>query len=356
MPDSTLTIREIRDRIVRTAHERRESIERGEYDVPLRGSPLPLGEMLDLLSQWEYRRDSLALAVPPPAAGLGARLSRFCKNLVCKSLRWLLIRQVECNAAAIRHGQAVAELLALVDRNQTEFMAALTNLKLQIGHLANQVAELRGRQTVPDTHTPLSLECLRDSGSDLQAHQVYLDLLSGGNSQGRIPSCLILGSGRGDLLRFLTSEGMQVSGVEPEIRWFEYCRERELPVFHAGILDFLESVKDGSLGGIVIERKSFKLPARQLSPLLQRCWQKLHKDGILIAELENSCCVRSRGDTAPRLPIEDASFLIESQCFELVDLIFSAPLQAELPEFMLTSTAVPFDQKQYRNLALAGRK
>ena len=41
MPDSTLTISEIKTEILQRVRERQASIERGEYEVPLRYTPLP---------------------------------------------------------------------------------------------------------------------------------------------------------------------------------------------------------------------------------------------------------------------------------------------------------------------------
>src|SRR5438552_16385025 len=157
MPGSAPAIEEIKDAIVKRARARQAAIERGDYAVPLHYRPLPLPELLDLLGQWEYRRDALALAVPPPSPALAARLGRLCKLLVAQSLRWLLIRQVEFNTAAIRHAQALAELLAAVDRNQTEFLAAFTSLKLQVHALADRVAALE-RQ--PWTAAPSALGVL----------------------------------------------------------------------------------------------------------------------------------------------------------------------------------------------------
>src|SRR5438132_8440103 len=132
MPKPPPSVEEIKIAILERARERQASIARGALNVPLRYTALPLTALLDLLSQWEYRRDSLGLAVPPPAWGLAARLGRLCKSLVSRSLRWLFIRQVEFNTAAIRHAQALAEVLAVVDKNQAEFLAGLTNLKLQV--------------------------------------------------------------------------------------------------------------------------------------------------------------------------------------------------------------------------------
>ena len=53
-----LSIREIKETILRRARERQTKIERGEHDVPLHYTPLPLAKLFDLLGQLEYRETS----------------------------------------------------------------------------------------------------------------------------------------------------------------------------------------------------------------------------------------------------------------------------------------------------------
>ena len=137
-----LTIHEIKEDILQRARLRQASIERGAYDVPLRYSPLPLARLLDLLSQLEYRRNSLELAVPPPHRALRERLKRFFKNFICKCFRWLLIRQVEFNTVALEHAQEAARLLDLADQNHGDVTAAVTALRLQINSLGQRLSRL----------------------------------------------------------------------------------------------------------------------------------------------------------------------------------------------------------------------
>ena len=102
---ATPTIHDIKEEVLHRARERQASLSRGAYDVPLRYSPAQLTGLLDLLSQLEYRCDFLSLAVPPPHPAISERIKRFFKILVCKSLRWLMIRQVEFNAVALQQAR-----------------------------------------------------------------------------------------------------------------------------------------------------------------------------------------------------------------------------------------------------------
>src|SRR5207245_10940214 len=92
MPVAAPTVREIQDGILHQARARQASIERGEYEVPLAYAPLPLTALLDFLSQWEYRRDALALAVPPPVPCLAPRRPPLCPHLILPLVTWLLLR------------------------------------------------------------------------------------------------------------------------------------------------------------------------------------------------------------------------------------------------------------------------
>jgi SAM-dependent methyltransferase len=352
MPTSTLSIAEIKEQILQQARARQTRIERGAYDVPLRYAPLPLAELLDYLGQWEYRRDSLALAVPPASPGLGARLSRLCKSLVSKSLRWLLIRQVEFNTAALRHGRVLAEVLAVVDKNQAELLAAMTNLKMEVHTLAQRAAQLEGSLPNPNGAAPqLAPEDTADNGA---AHQSYLNYLvgeGGGSASRRRERVLVLGSGRGDFLRFLVAEGIAAEGIDTDAELVDYCRERELPAAQASCADYLQGLANDGLSGIVLESRAAAVPARELGELIGLCWTRLKKGGVLIVEVENPLHFG-----AIHVPIELLHFLFESRCFVVVDSAFSAPASSEVACIVQSSQGGAFDLKDYRRYAVIGRK
>jgi hypothetical protein len=290
--------------------------------------------------------------VPPPDPGLGAWLGRFCKNLICKSLRWLMIRQVEFNSAAVRHAQVSAGFLAEVDKNQAEVVAALTNFALQFHALAERVHQLEGKPIAAGAQANGTFAISESYEDNLLAHQAYLEFLQAREDE-RI---VVLGCRRGDLIRFLVSEGMAVQGIESDADLAEFCRERELPVLRAEFLDYLHGLEDGQLSGIVLQRTARQMSAQQLSLLLGRCWAKLRKGGVLVAEAANSNCGLALPGHESQLPVELLSFLFESQCFSIVDCVFSAPVVSSTASVIQTSSGQPFDRKRYRNYALIGRK
>jgi len=345
MPVATPTVREIQDGILHQARTRQASIERGEYEVPLAYAPLPLTELLDFLSQWEYRRDALALAVPPPAPGLAARWTRFCKSLVCKSLRWLLIRQVEFNTAAVRHARVSAEVAAVTDKNLAELVAAMTNLKLQVHALSERLAGLEAA----DAGSGEAAMSPGDSSNPPECYQAYFDYLKDADP------IVVLGCGRGDFLRLLVSEGIQAQGVETDSNLVDFCRERELPVVQGKYQAYLDEIEDNSAGGIFLSPPS-DLTARDLTPLLASCWTKLRKGGRLLVETPNPQFRLGSALGVHHLPVELLRFLLEGQCFSVVDSIFSRPEGHGMPPVTQTRENRPFDLRNYRTYAVIGRK
>src|SRR5262249_41222305 len=147
------SIRKIKQEILRRAFERDEKIERGECDVPMHYVPLPVAALYDLLGQLEYRCDSLSLAVPPMKPGFGQRSKRWLKHVLCKSLRWLFIRQVEFNTVAVEFSREMSEQLASADRNFGEFVASVSALKLQVHGLSERLSRVEAANS-ESTHLP----------------------------------------------------------------------------------------------------------------------------------------------------------------------------------------------------------
>jgi hypothetical protein len=341
---SVLSIREIKDEVLRQVHERQAYLERGEYDVPLGDTPLPLARLLDLLGQWEYRRDFLDLAVPPPVPGLGARLKRFLKKTVTTSLRWLLIRQVEFNSAALEHARVLTETLTQADRHRSEVVAAVLALKLQVHALTQRLARLEPSQA-SEFRPQGAVESLPDKSPSYQA---YLEHFR------EYASVLDLDSGRGEFLKFLMAEGIPARGCEPDPALAEYCRDRELPVVCTDSMTLLGQLAEASLGGIHLGPTAARLPPHELVLLLARCWTKLDQGGVLIAEAANPGCAVS--STGPQILAEWLAFLFERQGFTVVDHVFSLPISAEAAVVARTAFARPFDQRQYQCYAVVGRK
>jgi hypothetical protein len=353
-PAAPLTIHTIKEEIRRRATERQARIARGEHDVPIHYAPLPMARLLDVLSQLEYRRDFLSLAVPPPSPSLSERCKRFFKQAVCTSLRWLLIRQVEFNTMALKHEHTAAELFSRTDQNQAEFMAALSALKLQIQTLTQRLVRLEADRTKSVAETPA--RPWMEMTERPEVYQAYLPYF-------REEKDLLIVDDEGvDFLKFLLAEGLAARAVESDAALAEDAREHELPVLHADGLDYLNGIADGSLGGIFLGRRLGCRPPRELDPFLGRCWGKLRKGACLLIETWNPLCLLADASLAHAAPYERATpvellgFLLENTCFVIEDYLFSGPVSRDLECVAQAREGRSFDRKQYRAYAVIGRK
>jgi hypothetical protein len=363
-------IQEMKEEIRRRALERQARIERGEYDVPIRYTPLPVLELLDLLAQLEYRVPSLDLAVPPWKPSWPERLKRFLKKGVCTALRWLLIRQVEFNTIALQQGRESARLHALADQNLGEFKAALTALKLQMHALAERLTQLEGRPMRARSRVALRHQAAHGwtangeaEGNEIRsisdafpenteeaglAYPAYLNYFKGRCN------VLVLGAQRGDFLKVLLSEGIPARGVDADAQFAQFCCERELPVECAELSTYLARQEDGALGGIYFDLSYSSFTPRELGPLLGGCWAKLQKGAAVMVATRNPVRGVYEEANGSQLPAELLTFLIESQSFSVVDCFFSDPVDPEQPSVRRGDEV--FDSKQYRSCAVVGRK
>ena len=171
----------------------------------------------------------------------------------------------------------------------------------------------------------------------------------------RIYLILVAGCQHGDFLRLLISEGVAAQGVERDAALAEACREQELPVSYAVAADYLDQLENGSLGGIYLSAAETCLAPRELGRLIGQCWRKLEKNGVLIAEAANPLGEAEESKWLPQLQFELLSFLLDSQSFTIVDLLFSTPADRKAGECE-QAPGRPFDRKQYRHYAVIGRK
>lgn len=98
---------------------------------------------------------------------------------------------------------------------------------------------------------------------------------------------LDLGCGRGDLLEVFSEAGMSVFGVDLDARSIQTCKQKGLKVAHCDMFAYLERLEDESLDGIVSLQVIEHITPVQLAKLVEICYKKLKKNGILILETQN---------------------------------------------------------------------
>jgi SAM-dependent methyltransferase len=95
------------------------------------------------------------------------------------------------------------------------------------------------------------------------------------------------GCGRGELLSLLREAGIDATGIDADADMVAYARGEGLDVEQADLVQHLEGLADGSLGGIFMGQVVEHLPAPVLVQTLRLAAAKLRPGGLLVAETIN---------------------------------------------------------------------
>ena len=98
---------------------------------------------------------------------------------------------------------------------------------------------------------------------------------------------LDVGCGRGELLALMAAEGIVAAGVDHDPGMVERCRELELDVTLGEANEYLEGLRDGSLGTVFCAQVIEHLPHEELHRLLRLAVRKLRPGGLFIGETVN---------------------------------------------------------------------
>jgi SAM-dependent methyltransferase len=98
---------------------------------------------------------------------------------------------------------------------------------------------------------------------------------------------LDVGCGRGELLQLLREAGVEARGIDADADMVAYARGDGLDVEQADLVEHLERLEDGSLGGIFMGQVVEHLPPGVLVRSLELAARKLRPAGLLVAETIN---------------------------------------------------------------------
>jgi len=98
---------------------------------------------------------------------------------------------------------------------------------------------------------------------------------------------LDVGCGRGEFLALLRHAGVDARGIDADADMVAYARGEGLDVEQADALAHLETLPDGSLGGIFCAQVVEHLPPPTLLRFLELAHAKLRPDGLFVAETIN---------------------------------------------------------------------
>ena len=141
-----------------------------------------------------------------------------------------------------------------------------------------------------------------------------------------------LGSGRGEFLELCREEGIAAYGVDGDANMVERCSGKGLSVERADLIAHLESIPDGSLGGIFMAQVVEHLPRPRLLRLARLAARKLAPGGRVAWETQNplSPMVLARNfylDLTHDRPLhpEGLRFLLEAAGFRDVAVAYLSP-------------------------------
>jgi SAM-dependent methyltransferase len=185
--------------------------------------------------------------------------------------------RAEVIAASGETASRVAELEERLTRAERRERASL---RLPSSPAAAPHVRQADAEAVPDYFAYESR--MRGSTADIAEKQrVYVEDFRGAGP------VLDLGCGRGEFLSLLREANIEARGVDADPDMVAYATGEGLDVALGDVVEHLESLKDGSLGGIFGAQLVEHLPAARLVRLLEVAAAKLRPGGLLVAETIN---------------------------------------------------------------------
>ena len=205
------------------------------------------------------------------------------------------------------------------------------------------------RQSAVDSRQPSSPSALEPSALSDYQYVAFEDRFRGSDDEIReklrayVPlfagasDVLDIGCGRGEFLALLKAAGVSARGVDTNQEMVATACERGLDAVHADALAYLESLPDGSLGGLMAAQVVEHLAPPYLSRLLAAAFQKLRPGAPIVIETINPACwlaffssyIRDFTHAQPVHP-ETLQYLLQANGFGSVTLQYSQPV----PEHM----------------------
>jgi SAM-dependent methyltransferase len=172
----------------------------------------------------------------------------------------------------------------------------------------------------------------RGSPAEIRERQRgYLELFRGAGGP-----VLDVGCGRGEFLELCREAGLQARGVDTDAAMVARCREAGLEVEQGDALPHLESLPDGSLGGVFCAQVIEHISPDAFIALVRLSHAKLRTGGVLLCETPNPTCLTVFSgafylDLTHLKPIhpEAARFVFEAAGLRNVEIRFVNPYPPE---------------------------
>jgi SAM-dependent methyltransferase len=281
----------------------REELRRGAADGDTRGAEVAATRAL---------AERFWPVSPERDAGGGPR--GFVKRVLRKLMRWyvepLAADQRVFNDSMLKLVDALSERAdaAVAGREQAERL--VRELEERLARLERRrvapvraergpVEGPRGSREVPPTEQPALTVAAQPAASAIPDYFAFESRMRGSvesirerqrryvdDFRGAAP-VLDVGCGRGELLSLLREAGIEARGIDADADMVAYARGDGLYVEQADLVEYLERLDDGSLGGVFMGQVVEHLPPATLARALTLTASKLHAGGILVAETIN---------------------------------------------------------------------
>ena len=148
---------------------------------------------------------------------------------------------------------------------------------------------------------------------------------------------LDIGCGRGEFLDLMREHGIRARGLDLNGAMVEVCRERGLEAAQADALEYLTSLPDESLGGLIAVQVVEHLQPDYLVRLLETAFHKLRPGSTIALETINPTCwvaffesyIRDLTHVRPVHP-ETLQYLMLASGFNRVDIAYRSPVGDKL--------------------------
>ena len=171
----------------------------------------------------------------------------------------------------------------------------------------------------------------RGSEADIRERLLkYVEIFEGASN------VLDLGCGRGEFLALLAERGISAHGLDINHEMVEACRASGLDAREGDALAYLESIPDGSLGGLIAVQVVEHFPPPYLVRALDTAYHKLKPGSKIVLETLNPACwfaffeayIRDITHAWPLHP-ETLKFLAVSSGFQRIELRLLSPYPSD---------------------------
>jgi O-antigen chain-terminating methyltransferase len=238
------------------------------------------------------------------------------------------LRTAPTAAAALQPGAATTTAATTAPVSTAQQPTAATTGSVPARAAAAADFQQAGASTIDSYKYVGFEERFRGSTEEIRRRLVdYLPLFQGAGD------VLDLGCGRGEFLELLRGHGVSARGLDLNHEMVEVCRERGLVVDEGDAVGFLESLPDGSLGGLFAAQVVEHLQPDYLLRLLDVAYHKLRPGSKIVLETINPACwyaffqsyIRDLTHVRPVHP-ETLGYFLEASGFQKVRVDYRAPL------------------------------